>query len=260
MKALIMSGSGNEFMVLDNREGVFTHGLVNRVREKGLDGLLLLEGSEVGDFKMRIINPDGSEPEMCGNGARCIAKFSTLLGIANERMWIETPSGMILAEVSGERVRIAMGNPKDIILNRSIVVDGRRQILHSINTGVPHAILIQVEDISKVKLQEVAPSIRWHPEFLPDGVNVDFVNILDSHTIKVRTYERGVEGETLSCGTGAAGAACVAHLLNRVNPPVDVLTKGGETLRVIFKEEMGKITDLHLEGGVRVEGEVELYV
>jgi diaminopimelate epimerase len=259
MRVFIMSGSQNTFMVVDNREGVFSPSFLKELKKRKLDGLLLLEKSKVGDFRMRIINPDGSEPAMCGNGARCIAKFSTLLGITKDKMWIETLSGLVYAEVLGESVRIGMKDPKNIILNKPIIIDGKREIVHFIDTGVPHTVLIQKENLDSLDVKKIGALIRWHPEFLPYGTNVDFVNILGPNTIRIRTYERGVEGETLACGTGAVGASCVSCLLGRVSPPVDVLTQGKEVLRVSFKKKDMMITDLFLEGKAKVLGE-EVYV
>lgn len=260
MKALVMSGSGNTFLVIDNRDGIFKKRILNKIRSEGLDGIILLESGGKGDFRMRVINPDGSEPGMCGNGARCIARFSTILGITGNRMDFETQSGMIHAEVLDDLVRIRMGDPKDIVLNKSIIVNGDPILVHCIDTGVPHAVIFQKEDIKRVNLKELGPLIRWHPQFFPNGTNVDFVNIKDEDTIMVRTYERGVEGETMACGTGVVASSCVGYLLGKLKPPVNVLTQGGETLKVFFKDIDGKITNLWLEGGVKVLREEDLDV
>ncbi len=256
----IMSGSGNDFVVVDNRSGVVNgdlhEELVRIVRKEGRDGLLLLEGSSKSDFKMRIINSDGSEAEMCGNGARCIAKFAQMNEIAQDKMKFETLAGEIEAEVAGNWVKIWMTDPTDIRLNQELRVNGETKIVHHLNTGVPHTVLVE-EELEGVDVISLGRTIRFHQDFQPQGTNVDFMSILGDDTIKIRTYERGVESETLACGTGAVASTCVAYLLDRVSPPVGVWTKSGEILRVYFELFEGKIVHPSLEGEVKILREEE---
>lgn len=257
----IMSGSGNDFVVVDNREGVVDEDVCDRlngiIKSENRDGLLLLEDSLKNNFKMRIINPDGSEAEMCGNGARCIAKFAKMQGIAGDKMNFETLAGEIQAEIIDSRVKIGMTDPGDILLNKELKLDDGTEIVHYINTGVAHTILME-EELEKIDIEGLGRAIRYHPDFQPQGTNVDFVSIFDTDTIKIRTYERGVEGETLACGTGAVAGACIAYLLGKVKSPAGAWTRGGEILKIYFDEIEGKITNLFLEGEVESiqEGEV----
>jgi diaminopimelate epimerase len=254
-----MSGGGNDFIVIDNRKdrGI-TQEVVRRLCARkvgvGADGVLLLESSEIGDFKMRIINSDGSEAEMCGNGARCIAKFATLQNIAEGKMRIETLSGIINAEVDGEKIIVNVPSPKNIELNKKIDLNGKTFLLHFIDVGVPHVVLIHEEE-----LFQLAPKIRHHVEFQPNGTNVNFVQVLNPNLLKVRTYERGVEDETLCCGTGCIAGACITSLLGYVAPPVTVKTKGGEDLKIYFELFNKEIKKVSLEGKVQLiyRGELE---
>jgi diaminopimelate epimerase len=246
--------------VIDNREDkCITQEVVRRLCARkvgvGADGVLLLEHSKMGDFKMRMINSDGSEAEMCGNGARCIAKFAVLQNIAGGKMSIETLAGVIHAEVKGKRVKVEVPPPKRVELNKRIDLNGRSIFIHFIDTGVPHVVLTCEEK----DFLHLAPKIRYHAEFEPEGTNVNFVKVLDSNLLKIRTYERGVEGETLSCGTGCIAGACIASLLGYVVPPVTVKTKGGENLEVYFELWEKEIRKISLEGEVQLiyRGEVE---
>lgn len=252
-----MSAGGNDFILIDNRKKVFnpSPSLIQKICTRrlgvGADGILLVEGSRKWDFKMRILNPDGTEPEMCGNGARCIARFANLLGIFKEKMTFETKAGLIQAEVSEDIVKIKLEDPKGIELYRRLDLDGEVLTTHFINTGVPHTVLIE-RDIDKIDVVELGPQIRYHSDFSPDGTNVTWVKVLDKKTLKIRTYERGVEDETLACGTGACAAACITYLLNLTSPPIDIETRGGEVLRVHLSGSNDKITDPFLEGEVKI--------
>ena len=260
-----MCAGGNDFIIMDNCDNILPedrNSLAKKVcRRKfsvGADGLLLLESSSQADFKMRIFNPDGSEPEMCGNGARCIARFAHLRGVAGRRMSFETRAGRMEAEIIDERVKLGMGAPIDIELNLEISLRGGTHKLHKINTGVPHAVSF-VDNLEASDVKGLGTEIRYHPQFQPEGTNADFVQVIDGQTIKMRTYERGVEDETCSCGTGAIASAIIAFSLKKVAAiPLRAETWGGEVLKVYFNSEGQKITNVYLEGEARIIYEGDL--
>ncbi len=259
-----MSGSGNDFIMIDNRgarldvePATLAQRLCRRAISVGADGLILVEPSSKADFRMRIFNADGSEAEMCGNGGRCVARFAEILGIAGPRMAFETLAGVIRAEVSGAQVKLQLSQPRDLSLRQSIDVDGVVQQVHSINTGVPHAILF-CSDLEEVAVRELGRQIRFHPAFGPAGTNADFVTVRDPHSLAIRTYERGVEDETLACGTGVVASALVAAALGLVSSPVQVRVRGGETLTVYFDGRGPEFREVFFEGQVRLIYQGEL--
>jgi len=221
-----MSGAGNDFILIDHRQPIFPdqaaiQGFARAVCERkfsvGADGLILIEESPEADFRWQFFNADGSIAEMCGNGARCAARYAHAKGVAPARMRFETLAGAIEAEVLGENVKLRMTPPAGLRLGEKIEVKGGEQTVHSLNTGVPHAVLF-VEEISQAPVVEWGRFIRFHEHFQPAGTNVNFVGRLDGDGLVVRTYERGVEGETLACGTGAVAAGIIAGLLGMVRP------------------------------------------
>lgn len=236
-----MNGAGNDFVVIDNRaldinlsrEQIAL--LCDRQRGVGADGLLAVEPAEAGaDFKFRYYNADGGEAEMCGNGARCFGKFTTmLLGGDTDHVSFETIAGTLSAEIIGDNVRIAMSEPLGLELNTGVEIDGLHAAIHAINTGVPHAVVF-TDDLENIDVLRHGAAIRHHAHFAPKGTNANFVRILNGQHIAIRTYERGVEGETLACGTGMAACALVHHLLNGAASPVSVDVQGGETLEIGF--------------------------
>lgn len=235
-----MSGGGNDFVLFDNRDGslpkdyaALAAEVCRRKYSVGADGILVLEKSPEANFRMVYYNADGSRAEMCGNGARCIARFANLLQAAPPKMTFMTDAGLLSAEVSGETVKLKMSPPRDLKLDFPVKVDDREFTLSSVNTGVPHAALL-VTDIEKVAVEELGKKIRFHRDFAPAGTNANFVAVKDRHNLAVRTYERGVEGETLACGTGVTAAALICAAKGLVDSPVSCLTRGGETLAVYF--------------------------
>jgi diaminopimelate epimerase len=266
LKIVKMSGSGNDFILFDHRTRQFSDaamiGLTRLLCRRGLsvgaDGMIFIELSERYDFKWRFFNADGSEAEMCGNGGRCAARFAQWIGMAGKEMTFETIAGPIQARVEGRVVKLQLPVPRDIRLDQEIALVNGRQPVDFINTGVPHTIL-WVEAIETLDISELGPQIRFHPHFQPAGTNVNFVRREEDHTLSLRTYERGVEAETLACGTGAVAAAAIAYRKGWVRSPVAVRTRGGEILVVHLEEDSGGgIGAVFLEGMVTLvfQGEV----
>jgi diaminopimelate epimerase len=261
-----MSGSGNDFILIDHREPFLKEdGLKDFIRKVcrrrisvGADGIILIERSQKADFKWRFYNADGSEAEMCGNGGRCAARFACLKGIAGPSLKFETLAGILSAQVNGERVRLEMTNPFGLKLDQSIIIDGEEKILSSINTGVPHAVLF-VEDLEGLDTLRLGRAIRYHSFFAPSGTNADFVRLEKNSQLSVRTYERGVEDETLACGTGVVASALVAAFKGMVQSPVSVRTKGGEVLTVHLEMEGKEVKKVLFEGDVHIIYEAEMW-
>lgn len=254
-----MSGSGNDFIIIDNRDLslriVDLPAFVRRVCERkvsvGADGLFLIEPSTVADFKWQFFNSDGSVAEMCGNGSRCVARFAYLNGIAGQTMSFETLAGIITAEVIDDRVKVRLTDPSPLKIAQKITLDGRECILDCIDTGVPHAVCF-VDEPQTCPVFEQGRKIRRHEFFQPRGTNADFACVLDRQRMKVRTYERGVEGETLACGTGVVAAVLAAAGRHLVDSPVDVTVQSGETLRVFFTRREDGFEEIYLEGKVKM--------
>lgn len=260
-----MSGTGNDFIIIDHRRPIlngidlaaFTQAVCRRRFSVGADGLILIEESTKADFGWQFFNGDGSVAEMCGNGARCAARFAYEQKIAPATMRFATLAGIVEATVNAENpgsVKIRLTAPEDIVLNRPLAVGGTMRTLHSINTGVPHAVLL-VDDVQAVPVVDWGRPVRYHDVFKPAGTNVNFVQKMPDNGLHVRTYERGVENETMACGTGAVAAAIVAALLGVVKPPVQVTTSGEEQLVVNFvlpgdggTATDGAVTAVYLEG------------
>ena len=245
-----MVASGNDFVVVEN-DSLSAKSVCNRKFGIGADGLLVLGKSRVADVKMRIFNSDGSEASMCGNGARCTALFVARKSVHPKKVSIESKAGIIKAEVSKDLVRIRLTEPKVLNLDIPIKVSGRLLRVNFINTGVPHAVIF-VAGIDKIYVDNIGREVRYHRRFAPAGTNVNFVEVLGRDAIKIRTYERGVEGETLACGTGSTAAALVFALKNNVDRLIKVTTQGKEVLKVYFKKEKNKFSDVWLEGKTRI--------
>ena len=254
-----MSGSGNDFILIDNRQGTLAVGdvveFVKSVCERkvsvGADGLIIIEPSEQVDFRWRFFNADGSEVEMCGNGGRCAARFAYLMGIAGKKMSFETGAGIIDAEVREEVVKLRLTDPRDQVMNDQIRIKNQTLFVHSINTGVPHVVHF-VRDPDGFDVFNTGRSIRYHEHYQPAGTNANFVTVLDNHSLRVRTYERGVEDETLACGTGSVASALIAARKGFVESPVDVRVQGGELLRIYFEMTATGFVKVYLEGKAKV--------
>lgn len=261
-----MSGSGNDFVVIDNRNRCFPErnraAVVQRLCRRrfsiGADGVVLIEKPDSHDvhFRWRYYNADGSEGEMCGNGAMCGARFAYLQGIAPARCTFATPSGRVEAEVEPDsrRVHLRMVDPGPVVAGQAIAAVDRHVTIHSITVGVPHVVVI-VEDVEAfapgAEFLAFGRAIRHHPLF-PNGTNVNVIARIDRNTLRMRTYERGVEDETLACGTGAVASAVVASTLGLVESPVTVLTTSGLPLTVRFTARGNSATNVSLGGEARV--------
>jgi len=253
-----LSGAGNDFVIIDNRHSVIPENEVDFIMKvcarrvsAGADGLLLVENSDVADFKMRYFNSDGSEAETCGNGARCISRFAYVNGIVSENMRFETKAGIYEAEIIGDNVRVSMSDPTTVRLNFPLrLKDGTHEVCFA-NTGVPHVVFF-VANLENTDVFNLGRETRYHDDFKPAGTNANFVRVRDEHAMDIRTYERGVEDETLACGTGAIASAVVSALLGKMSPPVSMHTVGGYVLTIYFDIENNSVTSVRLEGDARI--------
>ena len=251
-------GSGNDFILLDQRTqpasvnpAQFAKRWCDRKQGIGADGLLLLLPSRKADARMRIFNPDGSEAEMCGNGLRCLVWY---LHTQDRRkaLSVETRAGLMQAQIVGpRRVRTYLSRPKGLRLGLTLRHRGKQYQVHAVNTGVPHAILL-VSHLERTDLPTLGPAIRFHRSFRPAGSNVNLARIDSPHRISIRTYERGVEAETLACGTGAVASVVIGTALGKLRPPVQVMTAGGDCLTVGFHQTRKPWEELYLEGPAQV--------
>lgn len=261
-----MAASGNDFVVCElaglanQRLGglkQLARKTCNRKFGIGADGLLLLDKIKKDCVKMRIFNADGSEAEMCGNGARCIALY---VGSCCKK--IETKAGLIESKVNKNNVKIKLTNPTGIKLNIPLKINTRRPLkVNFINTGVPHTVVF-VNGIEKIDVVNLGRQIRYHKDFSPKGTNVNFVEILNNNSILIRTYERGVEDETLACGTGSVASALLYAIRNTqyANPVINVHTRSGEVLKVYFDRINNHFRSVWLEGKARIVYKGEYYV
>jgi diaminopimelate epimerase len=254
-----MSGSGNDFIIIDNRDlslnvgdlPAFVRKVCARRISVGADGLFLIEPSETVNFKWQFFNSDGSMGEMCGNGSRCVARYAYLKGIAPKKMSFETLAGIISAEVNNDVVKVRLTDPSPLRIAQTIMLNDRECILDCIDTGVPHAVAF-VDSVETCAVVGTGRQIRNHEHFAPRGANADFAEVLNRHKMKVRTYERGVEDETLACGTGVVASVLAAAGRGLVETPVDVTVQSGETLRIYFTRRNDRFCEIYLEGKVKI--------
>lgn len=269
-----MTGSGNDFILIDNRDLKFDRSRMpelarlacRRKLSVGADGIIFIENDAQVDFQWRFYNSDGSEAEMCGNGARCAARFAYLQGIVGKTsISFRTLAGVIDAEIIDNRVKIKTSTPHSLQSNLRLEVDGRPFELSFINTGVPHAVQLagNEAELEATDVFRWGRSLRYHEQFQPAGCNVNFSVVLDRHRMAVRTYERGVEAETLACGTGSIASALVAAAQNLTASPVEVRTRSGETLTIYFNSKsLGgavQFSEVYLEGDAKVVYEADLW-
>jgi diaminopimelate epimerase len=267
-----MSGAGNDFIVINKDsfpELILNSSSIKKLCDRrngiGADGLITIAGSDAPyDFLMRYYNADGTTGSLCGNGARCairFAEFSMITGnkfvrfLSNDKEY----SGNIIAE---DTTKVNFNSPAKINLNNTIQITGQLVKSSFIDTGSPH-VIINIEDVLKddksayyndlytFPVFNLGKEIRYLDDFSPEGTNVNFIKIV-GNKVYIRTYERGVEDETLSCGTGATASALAAHFLYNINPPVSLVTRGGDVLTVDFSDDNQIITDLSLTGPVKI--------
>ena len=265
-----MVGAGNDFIVIDPHPQLdyvkFTQSICSRHTGVGADGVLILEKSKTSDYRMRIINADGSEAEMCGNGARCMAVHIKSHHKPGKALFgMETLAGEIMAESEGEVARVRLSNPKDYLASLNITVANQKLEVHYIDTGVPHTIVF-VDGLQEVDVNSLGRLIRNHPRFAPRGTNVNFVERAREGMVAVRTYERGVEAETLACGTGAVASALVAYLhthpgaKEQKEASMKVLTSSKEILEITFDLNEGrKIDNVWLKGTAKIIAKGEYF-
>ena len=254
-----MSGSGNDFIIIDNRDlslnvgdlPTFARKICARKISVGADGLFLIEPSKTVDFKWQFFNSDGSIAEMCGNGSRCVARYAYLKGIAPNKMSFETLAGIIYAEVNNDVVKVKLTDPSPVKSIGELTFDDCPFALDSVDTGVPHAVTF-VDNPEACNVFEWGRKIRRHEFFQPRGTNANFATIIDRHKMRVRTYERGVEDETLACGTGVVASVLAAASKGLVETPVDVIVQSGEMLRIYFEKKDDRFCEIYLEGSVKI--------
>ncbi|MFH1856684.1 MAG: diaminopimelate epimerase [Candidatus Omnitrophota bacterium] len=275
-------GTGNDFVIIDARDlpvvtdlNSAAKKICNRKKSIGADGLLIYDKSSTCDFKMRIFNSDGSEAEMCGNGIRCIAQYAKKIkSLSKNSFDIETKAGRVKIDyLKTDMPRLKLTPPENLKLNLNLDIDGKKIIVNYVVVGVPHVVylkeleaphpadaLIDEESLEKINVAELGRKIRFHKEFAPAGTNVNFIEVTSSDSLKVRTYERGVEEETLACGSGSSASSLIAFLLGKVKSPITVTTSGGEFLTVYVEGTREKIEGLYLEAPANIvfEGKINI--
>lgn len=247
------SACGNDFILIDHRDPFFPvenldliRRLCDRRRGIGADGLILLENSSNADYRLRIFNADGSEAEMCGNGLRCLLPFLHSLGVSGTRFQIETMHRVLGIAEEGDCIAVDMGLASGLRWDLAIPVQNLLVTGHYMNTGVPHVVVF-VDMLDAINVAVIGREIRNHALFSPRGTNANFVSrCADGYAI--RTYERGVEAETLACGTGATAAALAIAKTTGAASPIKLRTRSGDMLQVSFRREGDHFHDLQLSG------------
>ena len=268
-----MSGAGNDFVVVDNRDGhikepgQFAVSVCHRRFGIGADGVLLVERHGTASFTMKYFNADGSNAGMCGNGGRCIAKFAFDTGIVKEQRFTFEGFGHIYTaeRITSDEYRLAMKDPHGFRPNQDLEIGGKHIISNYLNTGTDHAVVFLDEntDLGTLETTEVisiGKAVRYHDAYKPIGVNANFVSRLDDNSIQIRTYERGVEDETLACGTGSVASALLSSLRYGMKSPIRVKVQSGEFLEIGFEKKDNSFCKVSLQGSAVTTfiGEIEL--
>lgn len=249
-------GTGNDFVFFDNRQLTFSKNdtnLIARLCDRrfgiGADGLILLENDETTDFKMVYYNADGNESSMCGNGGRCIVAFAKFLKIIEDKTTFMAVDGLHEAIITNETVALKMQDVEGIT---------RGESYSFLNTGSPHHVTC-VNDVKSVNVKEEGAKIRYGAPYNEEGTNVNFVTRIKDNHFMVRTYERGVEDETLSCGTGVTAVALAMYDQNNTNASTVLLETQGGNLEVSFTKTDGKYTNIWLKGPAQqvFKGEIQ---
>lgn len=261
-----MHGAGNDFVLIDDREGTIPwedHFLMAALAARrtgiGCEGVILVQQSDKADFRMRFLNPDGTEVEMCGNGSRCAAAFAHAIGASGKALTMETMCGLVDAQLKDSGVCVWMPEPTKKNYGVVLTVGAETVRGDFINTGVPHFV-IQVPNVSSVDVQGLGAALRLHAAFAPEGANIDFVTFRAPNRMVMRTYERGVEAESGACGTGAVACAVVAVETAMFTLPAKIKTPSGYDLIVDGDWRHHKCTGLTLTGPVKFvfSGEIDL--
>jgi diaminopimelate epimerase len=261
-----MSGAGNDFVLVDNRRLVlkddlpaFARVIAERRTGIGADGVLILEKSSKADFLMKYYNSDGSYGGFCGNGGRCVARYAFLSGISSKQVAFEALGYVYRAEVQDSAVRLKMKEPKGEELGIALRCDGKLLKAHILDTGAPHVVVFLDEnpgigstDLAMVDVAGLGREIRFSPRFGAEGTNVNFVVVNADGSLGVRTYERGVEGETLACGTGSVASALIASKVKGLHSPQRIIPKSKEPLVVEFLSSANGFADVFLEGNADI--------
>jgi diaminopimelate epimerase len=247
-------GCGNDFILIDDRNDIFpiTHPstirhLCHRQYGIGADGLILLQNSTIADARMRIFNADGSEAAMCGNGIRCLMQFMDEVGLSDSMYQIETMQRLLKVVRKQTEINVEMGPPQHVCWNQSIVHEEKTYFFDFLDTGVPHTVFF-VDHIEDIPLLEWGRFVRYHSFFRPEGTNVNIAQLLSNQTIAMRTYERGVEGETLACGTGATAVALAAAHRFGLTSPISIQTCSKEILTISFQQNSAIFSDVFMQG------------
>lgn len=256
-----MSGAGNDFIVVDNRNGIisdasrFSIKACHRRFGIGADGVLLLESSKNADFQMKYYNADGSNAGMCGNGGRCLSKFAFDNKIVSTNSFQFEGFGHIYetARLSDTIYRLKMKDPFNLILDQQIQTKEHLITANYLNTGTDHSVIFvlennRIKNLSTEDVVHTGKEIRYHKVYQPMGTNVNFVRLIDSTSIEIRTYERGVEDETLACGTGSVASALISSIKFGLTSPINVKVRSGEILNVSFDRAGHNFTNVYLEG------------
>lgn len=263
-----MHGAGNDFIVIDDRElkvpwedYQLMAAIAARRTGIGCEGIILVQPSTRADFRMRFLNPDGTEVELCGNGARCVAEFARSIGIVHKSMTMETSCGLVDAEVEEIGVKVWVPDPSNRSYNIKVDLPETSYVGHAVSIGCPHFVVpVLPEELERLDVATVGAAIRQHSIFSPEGVNVDFVSYIKPNRIRMRTFERGVEAESGACGTGAVAAAVAGVEAEGITLPVKVTTSSGFELTVDGDWRSKKCTGMTLTGPARkvFEGVIDL--